>query len=70
MIAEDVDGDLRLRVARALVELVGDETGNDDPVHVCFTLERLPVHVVARLERLAMEDRALAVAYYRRSTER
>lgn len=70
MIVEDVDGDLSLRVGRALVELVTCETGATDPVDVCLILENLTVKTVARLERLAREEHQLAVALLRKSLER
>lgn len=66
---ENEHGDLDLRITTALFDLVADFLGNDDRSTICFTLERLPLRTVVRLERLAAEDPEFASDFLKRTLE-
>lgn len=48
-------------------DLVADHLGKDDHGTVCHFLERLPLRTAVCLERLAIDNRELAVEYLRRA---
>ena len=67
MIASETEyGDLDLRIAGSLFDLVAKHLGSANPGRVCHFLERLPLRTVVCLERLAVDNSDLARDYLRR----
>ena len=63
---ENARGDLELKIARALYDILVDHVDGPVDATLCYFLEHLPLREIARLESLALGDPDLAHDYLRR----